>query len=535
MRDAAHTGKIVLTVPRPLDPDGTVLVTGGTGTLGSLATRHLVTRHHVRHLLLVSRRGPDAPGAESLRAELTGHGAHVTLAACDTADPDALAALLDTVPADHPLTAVFHAAGTVDPATVRELTPDQMDSVLRPKADAAWHLHRLTEHLDLAEFVLYSSAAGVLGLAGQGNYAAAHTFVDALAHHRRRRGLPATALVWGMWEERSAMGEELGAEGIRQLLGSGIVPMSAAEGLARLDAALGTGPDSHHPLLIPARLDLNSLRAQHPTPLLSGLAPAPARPSATTGAADRFATLPESERRRFLLDLVTRHAGAVLSHPDPTAIPADTAFRDLGFDSVTAVEARNRLTASTGLPLPATVVFDHPTPVALAAHLHDRLAGATGPGAAAAPPAAHHDGTAGSLGTLLRQAVSLGRTHDGIGILAAAARLRPHLLPPPEAGTHTRRDLAAPGGTAGTDLRGAVHPGRGEPHLPAAGRRARRAVRRGGRTAAGVPRRRATARVRRRRGRGTGHRRRDLRRGQAVHPGRVLHRGLRRPRDGPAP
>ncbi|WP_422125790.1 type I polyketide synthase, partial [Streptomyces graminilatus] len=361
MRDAAHTGKIVLTVPRPLDPDGTVLVTGGTGTLGSLAARHLVTRHHVRHLLLVGRRGPDAPGAESLRAELTGLGAHVTLAACDTADPDALAALLDTIPADHPLTAVVHAAGTVDPSTVRELTPDQMDSVLRPKADAAWHLHRLTEHLDLAEFVLYSSAAGVLGLAGQGNYAAAHTFVDALAHHRRHHGLPATSLVWGMWEERSAMGKELGAEGIRQLLGSGIVPMSAAEGLARLDAALGTGPDSHHPLLIPARLDLNSLRAQHPTPLLAGLAPAPARPSATAGVAERFAALPESERRRFLLDLVTRHTGAVLSHPDPTAIPSDTAFRDLGFDSVTAVEARNRLTASTGLPLPATVVFDHPT------------------------------------------------------------------------------------------------------------------------------------------------------------------------------
>lgn len=432
MRDAAHTGKIVLTVPRPLDPDGTVLVTGGTGALGSLAARHLVTQHHARHLLLVGRRGPNAPGAESLRAELTGLGAHVTLAACDTADPDALAALLDTVPADHPLTAVVHAAGTVDPAAVQALTPDQLDGVLRPKADAAWHLHRLTEHLDLAEFVLYSSAAGVLGLAGQGNYAAAHTFVDALAHHRRSHGLPATALVWGMWEERSGMGERLGAEGIRQLLGSGIVPMPAAEGLARLDAALGTGPDSHHPLLIPARLDLNSLRSQHPTPLLSGLAPAPVRPSATAGVADRFAALPESERRRFLLGLVTGHTGAVLSHPDPTAIQADTAFRDLGFDSVTAVEARNRLSAATGLPLSATVVFDHPTPAALATHLHDRLADATDRRAAAAPPAARHDGTAGSLGTLLRQAVSLGRTHDGIGILAAAARLRPTFPHPPE-------------------------------------------------------------------------------------------------------
>ncbi|WP_060879550.1 type I polyketide synthase [Streptomyces scabiei] len=442
MRDAAHTGKIVLTVPRPLDPHGTVLVTGGTGTLGSLAARHLVTRHHVRHLLLVGRRGPDAPGAESLRAELTGLGAHVTLAACDVADPDALAALLDTVPADHPLTAVVHAAGTVDPGAVSELTPEQMDGVLGPKADAAWHLHRLTEHLDLAEFVLYSSAAGVLGLAGQGNYAAAHTLVDALAHHRRRQGLPATALVWGMWEERSAMGEELGAEGIRQLLGSGIVPMSAAEGLARLDAALGTGPDSHHPLLIPARLDLNSLRAQPSAPLLSGLAPAPARPSATAGVADRFAALPEPERRRFLLDLVTRHTGAVLSHPDPTAIPADTAFRDLGFDSVTAVEARNRLAASTALPLSATVVFDHPSPAALAAHLHDRLADATASraaessatesSAAGAPPAAHHDGTAAGLGALLRQAVSLGRTHDGIGILTAAARLRPTFSRPPK-------------------------------------------------------------------------------------------------------
>jgi coronafacic acid polyketide synthase Cfa7 len=428
LRRSDPTGKVVLTLPRSLDPEGTVLITGGTGALGALAARRLVTEHRVRHLLLVSRRGSKTPGSADLYAELTGLGAQVTIAACDAADRDALAAVLDGIPTRHPLTAVVHAAGTVDPAGVETLTPNQIDGVMA-KADAAWHLHQLTERMDLAAFVLYSSSAGILGLAGQGNYAAANAFVDALACHRRGLGLPATALAWGMWDERSRMGERLGAEEIRQLIGSGIVPMSAAQGLAQFDAVLGTGPDSRLPLLVPVRLDTASLRAQKPTPLLSELITTTSRPSTAVDVAQRFAALPESERPGFLLDLVTSHAGAVLNHHDPTAILADSDFRSLGMDSVTAVEMRNRLADATGLRMPASVVFDHPTLGALANHLGDQLTDSTGPVAPTAPQPDRL--AAATLGSLLGQAVAQGRTNEGIGVLAAAARLRPSFSHPP--------------------------------------------------------------------------------------------------------
>ncbi|MBV9022846.1 MAG: SDR family NAD(P)-dependent oxidoreductase [Streptomycetaceae bacterium] len=434
MRDAAHTGKIVLTVPRPPDPDGTILITGGTGALGTVAARHLATEHHARHLLLASRRGPDAPGAADLQSELAELGVHTTFAACDTADPDALAALLDTIPTDHPLTAVIHTAATVDPAPLQTLTADQLDTVLHPKAHTAWHLHRLTQHLDLAAFILYSSSVGILGLAGQGNYAAANTFLDALACHRRHHGLPATSLAWGMWEEKSGLAEQLGPQGISQAINAGLVPIPTKEGLRQLDAAVGTGPHSHLPLLIPARLELNALRAQGPVSLLSDLATTPpprAATAETDNAARPFAGMPQPERHRFLLELITSHAGAVLSHPDPTAITADSSFRSLGFDSVTAVEMSNRLAAATGLRLPATTVFDHPTPAALATHLHNQLAHSNTLAPTATARAAQGEGTAGSLGTLLREAIRQDRAGEGVDILAAAARLRPTFSSPP--------------------------------------------------------------------------------------------------------
>jgi coronafacic acid polyketide synthase Cfa7 len=435
IRNASHIGKIVLTVPASPDPAGTVLITGGTGTLGALAARHLVAEHGARHLLLASRRGAEAPGAARLRDDLASAGAEVSLAACDTSDPAALTALLAAIPADHPLTAVIHTAGAVDPAAVVDLTPGQISGMLHPKADTAWHLHRLTQHLDLAAFVIYSSAVGILGLAGQGNYAAANTFVDALAHHRHRLGLPATAVSWGMWAQRSGLAERLGSTGIHQVLDAGLAPIPAAEGLAHLDAALPVGLAGHLPLQVAARLDLGFLRSRGHSRLLSDLAASvPSWPAGGQSPGHLFAHLPPPERDRHLLDLVTGHAGTVLARPDPASITSDAEFRALGFDSLTAVELSGRLSAATGQHLPATLVFDHPTPAALVRYLGHLLSGGAPPGDSqpdgAAAAAVRTSSGAGRLEALLRRAIAGGRTSEGVSDLAAAGRLRPRFTAP---------------------------------------------------------------------------------------------------------
>jgi acyl transferase domain-containing protein/NADPH:quinone reductase-like Zn-dependent oxidoreductase/acyl carrier protein len=380
MSQARHTGKIVLTVPRGLDPDGTVLITGGTGTLGGLVARHLVQARGARRLLLTGRRGPDAPGATDLQAELAALGAQVRVVACDAADREALAALLDGIPAGHPLTAVVHAAGVLDDGVLGSLGPDQLDRVLRPKVDAAAHLHELTAGADLAEFVLFSSMTGTFGNPGQANYAAANVFLDALAAHRAAAGLPATSLAWGFWEQASGMTGHLGADTVGRMTRLGLRPLATAEALALLDAA--TARDE--PLLLPAHLDLAALRARAaagetlPGPL-RGFLRTPERRAAAAGAgggtslADRLSRLPEAARDELLLDLVRGHVAVVLSQESPDLVDPDRAFRDLGFDSLTAVEMRNRLTTATGLRLPATLVFTHPTPRVLARHLREQL------------------------------------------------------------------------------------------------------------------------------------------------------------------
>ncbi|NEB79261.1 SDR family NAD(P)-dependent oxidoreductase, partial [Streptomyces sp. SID14478] len=241
---------------RPLDTEGTVLITGGTGTLGALTARHLVTAHGIRHLVLAGRRG-EAP---QLRDELTELGATVTVAACDTSDRAQLAALLGEIPAAHPLTAVVHSAGVLDDGVLTELTPERVDTVLRPKADAALHLHELTRDLDLAAFVLFSSAAGVLGNPGQANYAAANAFLDALARRRHRDGLPAVSVAWGYWSTVSAMTGHLGAADLRRNARIGMTGLGAAEGMALLDAALRT-PEGTDGTLVAAKFDVRALRA----------------------------------------------------------------------------------------------------------------------------------------------------------------------------------------------------------------------------------------------------------------------------------
>ncbi|WFB09506.1 SDR family NAD(P)-dependent oxidoreductase [Streptomyces sp. LX-29] len=360
---------------------GTVLVTGASGTLGGLVARHLVTEHGVRHLLLVSRRGGDAPGAGELAAELGALGASVTWAACDVADREALAGVLAAIPAAHPLTGVLHTAGVLDDGTIGSLTPERLAKVLRPKVDAAWNLHELTRELDLASFVLFSSAAGVFGNAGQGNYAAANAFLDALAQHRRAAGLAGSSLAWGLWADEGGMAGELAEADVSRMSRGGVDALTAAEGLELLDAA----GRSAEPLLVPIRLDLAALRAQAANgalpALLSGLVRVPARRAAegatASGAlARRLAGLDEAEQHGVLLELVRTQVAAVLGYAGAETVEAERSFRELGFDSLTAVELRNLLGAATELRLPATLVFDYPTPKVLADFLRTELVGA---------------------------------------------------------------------------------------------------------------------------------------------------------------
>ncbi|MFI6118078.1 SDR family NAD(P)-dependent oxidoreductase, partial [Kitasatospora sp. NPDC051164] len=380
LSQARGVGKNVLLLPAPPDPEGTVLVTGATGTLGRLLARHLVVAHGTRHLLLAGRRGGSADGIPELVRELTGLGASVTVAACDVADRAALAALLGSVPAAHPLTAVVHAAGVLDDATIVGLTPDRLDRVLRPKADAALALHELTRELDLAALVLFSSGAAQFGAAGQANYAAANAVLDALAAERRAEGLPGLSIGWGLWEERSEMTAAVTAG-----RGAGAGALTSAEGLALFDAALG----SPYAYRLAARIAPSVLRADDRLPaVLRGLV-RPARTGSASAAAParsmarQLAELPEAELYRTLLDLVRGNAAAVLGHSSPNLIRPARPFKDVGFDSLTGVELRNRLVSSTGLRLPAALVFDHPTPEALARHLAERAAAARPTGDAA--------------------------------------------------------------------------------------------------------------------------------------------------------
>ncbi|MFF3441529.1 type I polyketide synthase [Streptosporangium sp. NPDC002721] len=379
---ARHIGKVVLTMPAELDGEGTVLVVGGTGALGALAARRLVTGHGVRHLVLAGRRGPEAAGAAELEEELTALGATVRIVACDAADRDALAALLADIPAEHPLTGVFSTAGVLDDGMISSLTPERVEAVLRPKVTAAVNLHELTAGLDLARFVLYSGAAGVFGSPGQGNYAAANVFLDALAAHRRARGQAATSLAWGLWSPRSGSGMtgHLDEADIGRLNRSGMGALDLDQGLDLFDLAMGADQAA----LVPMRLDLATLRAGAAAgfghPLLRGLVRTTARRVVVAGAqeaeslGDRLAALPEADRTAMLLDLVRGHVAAVLGFAGPEAVEPGRAFKEIGFDSLTAVELRNRLRAATGLRLPASLVFDYPNPAALAGHLLEEIA-----------------------------------------------------------------------------------------------------------------------------------------------------------------
>ncbi|SES32593.1 polyene macrolide polyketide synthase/pimaricinolide synthase PimS1 [Lentzea xinjiangensis] len=355
-----------------LDPEGTVLITGGSGGLGRLLARHLVVRHDARHLLLLSRRGEAADGAAELKAQLAELGATATFAACDAADRDALAGVLAAIPAEHPLTAVVHAAGVVDDGVVSDLTPERVDAVLRPKVDAAWHLHELTKGSDLRSFVLFSSASGLLGLPGQAAYAAANTFLDALAHLRHGAGLPATSLAWGPWagtEQDGGMAARLSDVDRNRLLRLGVVPISGEEGLGLFDDAVA----SDAAVLVPARFSVPQDGTA--APVLRGFVrtrPAKAAKPVAVDRADLAATLaaaPAEDRVDIVLAVVREHVSAVLGHTTPGSVEPQRGFMEIGFDSLTALELRNRLNSATKLKLPATALFDYSSPKALAEHL----------------------------------------------------------------------------------------------------------------------------------------------------------------------
>ncbi|WJD95489.1 type I polyketide synthase [Streptomyces antimycoticus] len=363
-------------------PHGTVLITGGTGGVGAQIARGLV-HEGAEHVVLVSRRGPQASGAAELKAELTERGAQVTVVACDVADRAALAHLLDSVTgdgADHPLTAVVHAAGALDDATVDALTPERIEAVLRPKAAGARHLHELTRDLDLDAFVLLSSIAGTVGAAGQGNYAAASAYLDALAQLRRADGLPATSVAWSAW----AGGGMIDGEVADQLRRRGAPPIDGARALELLRQTVAHGGG----FLVAADIDWGrfapALSTTRPLPLLADLPeaggtgqdPVGAEREEAGGAAvlrKRLAELSEADRHTALVELVSEQAAAALGYADAGAVETGRAFKELGFDSLTAVDLRNRLNAATGLRLPVTLVFDYPTADDLAGLLREEL------------------------------------------------------------------------------------------------------------------------------------------------------------------
>jgi polyketide synthase 7 len=391
---ARHIGKVALTVGsgpgEVLSGCGgglagsSVVITGGTGMAGSALARHLVDRYRVAHVMLVSRTGAQAAGVAELVAGLQQAGAQVSVAACDVADREAASAMLAQIPAQYPLRGIVHAAGILDDGLISSLTPDRVDAVLRAKVDGAWNLHELTRDVDLSAFVLFSSMAGIVGTPGQANYAAANSFLDGLAAYRRTHGLPGLSLAWGLWEQASAMTAHLGDRDKARMSRIGLAPLSTEQALAAFDAAMLADA----PVLVAARVDRAALSdnvAALP-PLLRELVAGPSRrviddtevTASATGLSARLHGLTPEARQRELVDLVCGNAALVLGVPNPADIDAGRAFQELGFDSLTAVELRNRLKNATGLTLSPTLIFDYPTPTVLAAHLDTQLAGTGG-------------------------------------------------------------------------------------------------------------------------------------------------------------
>jgi len=383
LSQARHIGKLVLTMPDGLFGLGTVLITGGTGMAGAVLAGHVVGRYGVRRVVLASRGGDRAEGVGELVARLSEAGAQVQVVACDVADREAVVGLLAGLPERYPLTAVIHAAGVLDDAVVGSLSAERMDAVLAPKVDGAWNLHELTRDLDLSAFVLCSSVAGVTGAPGQGNYAAGNAFLDGLAAYRQAGGLPGISVAWGWWAQASAMTGHLGGRDLARMSRGGLAPLSAGQALELFDCGVALD----RPCVVAARLDQGALRELAADgglpPLLSGLVRGPVRrlvdndaAASVSALAQRLGGLSPVEQHNLLRQVVCSQVAIVLGGPGDDDVDPDKTFQDLGFDSLTAVELRNRLKTTTGLPLSPTLIFDYPTPTAVARHLLHNFQGA---------------------------------------------------------------------------------------------------------------------------------------------------------------
>jgi acyl transferase domain-containing protein/acyl carrier protein len=407
----------------PLDPAATVLITGGLSGIGAAVARHLAAEHGARHLLLVSRRGEATEGAAELVAELAELGAETAVAACDVADRAELRALIAAIPPAHPLGMVVHSAAVLDNGVVEALDAERLDRVMRPKVDAAWHLHELTAELEISQFLLFSSAAGLLGSAAQANYAAANTFLDALAAHRRANGLPATSMAWGGWAQDTSLIDSLADVDRMRLERSGFTPIPAEQGLELFDAARASGT----PLLAPVGFNLVALREQG----VAGMLPAVLRnlvrlPAAEQGSGallKRLQGLSEEQRREAVLAAVREQAAVVLGHPSAADVDPELVVQELGLDSLGTVELRNRVAASTGVQVPILALAGHPTLAGVAGYVLRQLDEGAGEGAGNGAPGEQAAGNV-PFSALLDQAREGDALDEFVELLTQASRFR---------------------------------------------------------------------------------------------------------------
>jgi acyl transferase domain-containing protein/acyl carrier protein len=355
-----------------MDPERTVLLTGDAGGLAGLVARR-AAEQGARHLLLACSEREDSAIAR-LAQELAEQGCELRVEVCDPSDRDQLEALFDSIPSDRPLGVVAHAMRVLDDGVLESLDGERLERTMRPKADAAWNLHELSERAELSEFLLFSSSVATVGGAAQANYAAANAFLDALAAHRRASGLPARSIAWGPTDP-GGDGDGLEDAGRARLARAGFTVLPAPRIVELLDMARSLD----QPYIAALELDRGALRVAaregNASPVMRGLVGVAVRPRREELLAERLASIPEQERPALALEIVRGHIAAVLGHPSAEDVDPERPFQELGFDSLSAVELRNRLVATTGTRLPPTLAFDYPTPVALAGYLTERCAG----------------------------------------------------------------------------------------------------------------------------------------------------------------